>query len=530
MKTLRRIGAWMLMAIVMIVCSMSLSAQTESGRGKYFHKKEYVPVKLPCYDSVKHILPSPILDEHPEWVRLYWKAWEIAFSNLQTPPEGSPLVSNWIDEGLTPQIFQWDTHFMAMLGRYAFSVFPFIESHDNFYARQHDDGMICRVINEADGADHVWGLGENYARTINPPLFSWAEMEYYKFTHDKKRLEHVLEPIERYVAWVERHRKAHGTVHGLYWSNGQASGMDNTPRDSGRKGPNGDIHSATDAMGWVDMSAQIKMCYDNLANMCRILGYKDKVRMYEQRAEQIAARINQFMWNDEDGLYHDVDVQGVQTPWITVATFWPVLAGVATDKQVERLVQAVKNKELFWRQMPLPSLAANQSFYDKCGSYWQGGVWAPTSYMTVKGLEYRGYSELARAIAEKQLRAVWKVYEATGTIWEVYAPDIFMPATTAVHTELCRPNFVGWSGLMPISMLIENVLGFSVLEDAKGVSWTVSRRSRHGIENLRFGRIVASLLCKGDSVCVVSNGSFTLWLNGVKCEIRKGKQYFEVPR
>lgn len=150
--------------------------------------------------------------------------------------------------------------------------------------------------------------------------------------------------------------------------------------------------------------------------------------------------------------------------------------------------------------------------------------------VTVKGLEYRGYSELARVIAEKQLRAVWKVYEATGTIWEVYAPDIFMPATTAVHTELCRPNFVGWSGLMPISMLIENVLGFSVLEDAKGVFWTVLRRSRHGIENLRFGRIVASLLCEGDSVCVVSNGSFTLWLNGVKCEIRKGKQYFEVPR
>ena len=148
----------------------------------------------------------------------------------------------------------------------------------------------------------------------------------------------------------------------------------------------------------------------------------------------------------------------------------------------------------------------------------------------MKGLEYRGYPELARAIAEKQLCAVWKVYETTGTIWEVYAPDIFMPATTAVHTELCRPNFVGWSGLMPISMLIENVLGISVLEDAKGVSWTVSRRSRHGIENLRFGLISASLVCEGDSVCVVSDGNFTLWLNGAKCEIRKGEQSFEVPR
>ena len=107
----------------------------------------------------------------------------------------------------------------------SFHVFPFIESHDNFYARQHDDGMICRVINESDGADHRWGLGENFARTINPLLFSWAEIEYFKFSGDTTRLANILLPIEKYIDWVETHRKATGTEHELYWSNGQASGM-----------------------------------------------------------------------------------------------------------------------------------------------------------------------------------------------------------------------------------------------------------------------------------------------------------------
>ena len=88
----------------------------------YFDKKVYTSSELPSFEEARDALPSPIWDENPEWVELYWKAWEIAFSNLQSPPEGSPLVANWIDEGLSPQVFQWDTHFMAMFGRYAFHV------------------------------------------------------------------------------------------------------------------------------------------------------------------------------------------------------------------------------------------------------------------------------------------------------------------------------------------------------------------------------------------------------------------------
>lgn len=58
-----------------------LSAQEE--RGAYFHRKEYFPAPLPSYQESKAQLPSPVWDENPGWVELYWRAWEIAFSNLQ---------------------------------------------------------------------------------------------------------------------------------------------------------------------------------------------------------------------------------------------------------------------------------------------------------------------------------------------------------------------------------------------------------------------------------------------------------------
>lgn len=82
-------------------------AQDNESRGRYFYKKEYVPAALPLFEESRAMLPSPVWDKNPEWVRLYWKAWEIAFSNLRQPPAGSPLVANWIDEGLSPQVFQW---------------------------------------------------------------------------------------------------------------------------------------------------------------------------------------------------------------------------------------------------------------------------------------------------------------------------------------------------------------------------------------------------------------------------------------
>lgn len=519
-----------LLAVLLLAVSalVPVTAQDGEPRGEYFYKKVYNPSPLPRFEEIRDSLPAPVWEENPEWVELYWKAWEIAFSNLKQPPVGSPLVANWIDEGLSPQIFQWDTHFMVMFGRYAAHIFPFIESHDNFYARQHRDGMICRILNEADGVDHHWGLGRNYARTINPPLFSWAEMEYFRFTKDKARLERIMLPIEKYVAWVEKNRRAYGTEHMLYWSNGQASGMDNTPRDMGRPTHDGDIHSATDAMGWIDMSSQIKLCYDNLAEICMILGKEKKAKGYRRKAADLTERINRYMWDEESGLYFDVDTASVRTPWITTAAFWPMLAGISDSARTARLVDAITDERLFWRRLPLPSLAASQPYYDRCGNYWRGGVWAPTTYMTVKGLERHGYLELASTIARRNMTAMYKVYRSTGTIWELYSPDMYMPATNETGIDMVKPDFVGWSGLVPISMFIENIIGIKADAMASTVLWNSTSNACHGIRGLRFGDVITSLIREGDTVSVESNRNYILVLNGKSYNISAGTQLIEL--
>jgi glycogen debranching enzyme len=465
----------------------SLTMANRNQRGEYFSKKIYDEAMkpLPTFQACRSELPSPILKGNPEMVAMYWKCWELAFGHLRKVRAGSPFVSDYIDEAFNDNIFQWDTIFMVMFARYANIIFPAVQSLDNFYGRQHNSGYICREISERTGEDFVY---EGRKNTINPPLFSWAEVESFNITGDKSRFSAVLPVLVKYVEWLNRDgnlvssngkdweqygRRAEGSKHHLYWNTGLGSGMDNTPRG-------GD--------GWADMSCQMVIQYNNLAHICDELGLADSARTFRASSKEIADRINRWCWNDKDGYYYDVDSNGVQVKWKTAGTFWPLLAGVANKTQAERLVEHLQDPKTFWRPFVFPTLAADQKGYDPNGGYWLGGVWAPTNYMIIKGLENNGYEDFAAEATTRYLTGMAKVFQKTGTVWENYAPDSLEPGKPA------KGDFVGWSGCGPIALLIENVLGFRCDGVDNRLTWYLRRTDQHGIERLHFGTTTVSAI------------------------------------
>jgi hypothetical protein len=120
-------------------------------------------------------LPGIILEDHREWVDLYWVAWEIARAKIQTGTPENEFVEAYMDEGFSKNIYQWDTIFMTLFGRYSNGEFPSIVSLENFYRKQHDNGYICREIRESDGTDFIYRTLND---TVNPPLFAWAEWQH----------------------------------------------------------------------------------------------------------------------------------------------------------------------------------------------------------------------------------------------------------------------------------------------------------------------------------------------------------------
>lgn len=490
---------------VLFLFVLNLSAQYDDTgkRGIYFSKKVYTDSGIPSFKENRAKLPSPILENDPGYIDMYWKAWALAFDHFKKPPHGSPFVSNYIDEAFSPSIFQWDTIFMLMFARYANAIFPAIQSLDNFYCRQYENGYICREIQEADGNDYVF-VGREH--TVNPPLFAWAEVESYKVTGDKSRFVSVLPVLEKYAEWLEQNRKKEHTVHGLYWNTGLGSGMDNIP-----------LHGS----GWVDMSSQMVLFYRNLSFMCGEVGQSGDAKKYQAKGDEIAERINRYMWNNDDGFYYTVDDSAVQQKVKTVGGFWPMLAGVANHDQAKRLLSHLKDPNSFWRAIPFPSLAANEKEYKPDGQYWLGGVWASTNVMVIKGLEQYGresdnptdysFNEFATAAAEKYLDGLYAVYKKTGTLWENYSPDLMMRGNPS------QKDFVGWTGCGPIELLIENVIGLHPDGAGNRLTWNITRIDRHGIEQLKFGKVTATLICqkrestgKPAEIHVVSNIPFEL--------------------
>ena len=439
-------------------------------------------------------VPEPVLDANPDWLDLYGAAWELARDHIAAGTPENGFADHYLDEAFSDQIFQWDTCFMTLFGRYGLDAFPVMASLDNFYGVQRDDGFICRVANESDGLPCV--PTESSEPKINPPLFGWSELLYLRQTGDLSRLRRVLPILDDYHDWLDENVR---TEPGLYYTSMLGSGMDNAPRDE-----------AYD--GWVDITAQQALGRAVLAELFQSLGEITLAGPQDSEAERICGDVRTFMWDDSEGFFFDLDFEGQFLTDKTLASIWPLLAGCATADQARRVVEHLASPAEFWRVHVFPSTAADSPAYDPNGHYWRGGVWAPTNYATVVALSRVGRPDLARRASENHLTNLHRVLtdfvpeagslaaDAVGdgcnTLWELYGPDDASPGTRWDATYLGRQDFVGWTGLGPIALLLEYVIGLAADAPNDTLTWHVTRTDRHGVLGYRFGDQLVDLVAK----------------------------------
>ena len=109
--------------------------------------------------------------------------------------------------------------------------------------------------------------------------------------------------------------------------------------------------------------------------------------------------------------------------------------------------------------------------------------------MVLKGLERVGYHGLAHEIACNTLENVVKVFLDTGTVWENYSPEHVHPGKPA------KSDFVGWTGLVPIAVLIEYVFGIKADAQNGEIVWRVNLTEQHGMERYPFDGKSVDLVC-----------------------------------
>ena len=62
-------------------------------------------------------------------------------------------------------------------------------------------------------------------------------------------------------------------------------------------------------------------------------------------------------------------LKGERAPVKTVAAYWALLAYVASPAQARALVSELQNTNTFARMHRVPTLAADEKFYDPTGGY-----------------------------------------------------------------------------------------------------------------------------------------------------------------
>ena len=296
----------------------------------------------------KEEIPQPVYPDK-DLVDLYHKTWEIAAGRVRKGPEGLP-GSPYMDENCyEDQIWIWDTCFMVLFAKYAPHSFPGEGSMDNLYKPIWDKEKTPLRIHLVD----------------NPPLFAWVEKEYYDFTGNKNRIHEILnrkQYLQKHFDWFanakagERFECSPQNIYlnaigedGFTWTGG-ASGMDNTPRGRDAGGYNKIL--------WIDAISQQALSARCMAQLEQSLGNADAAGKWEAIYRKLKDKVNELYWDEQDGFYYDVAIENRQPCRIrTMASYWPLLAGVASPAQAEKMVKYLLDPQEFGGDYPTPTLS-----------------------------------------------------------------------------------------------------------------------------------------------------------------------------
>ncbi len=419
-------------------------------------------------------LPKPRWEGSQTVIDGYWRAWDLTFRNCRRVPLETGFVSPFVDTAFNDCLFMWDSVFILMFARYGERAFPFQGTLDNFYAKQHADGFICREIKEWDGADRFHPGDPN---STGPNLLPWSEWEFFQQFGDQIRLASVFPPLLAYYRWFRKNRT---WPDGTYWSTGWSNGMDNQPRVSAGAG----VTNEHDHMSWIDTTVQAVFAAKILIRMADVLGRTADVADLPPEVESLTAFINEHMWNEKLGFYVDRRRDGTLSEVKSIAGFWTLVAGIVPPERRARLCAHLMDPATFGGPHPVPSLSADDPHYNgELGEYWLGSVWPPTNYMVLRGLTATGEDALAHTLARRHLDFVTTVYEQTNTYWENYAPEQPRPG------EPAHRDFLGWGGVGPIAILLEYVFGLRPDFSRDVLVWDVRLTDAHGVTDYPLGPV-----------------------------------------
>ena len=355
-------------------------------------------------------------------------------------------------------VYLWDSSFIAQV----WTPWDYRTSQDVLNAvldNAAPDGRLKHYVSPYDKSD-----------LTQPPVIAWSVWKTYEWGADREFLARSYPVLKRYNEWLYRSRRLPNGL--FYWKHPYESGIDNSPRfvTADEKPVLNIEHLAA-----VDLNSYILLQNRILRDMARELELPNETCDFDLKATLLKDLINRKLWDEETGMYYDLDTDtGKLVKIKTIASLIPLFGYVPDSARAQRLRDHAMNPAEFNTWMPMPSVARNDPAFEK--DCWRGPVWINTAYMAITGLRNYGFEAEATELTWKLVDGGYKNYALTKKLVEFYDPD--QPGFKQLHRkhgnlykqltlgDKPKPNFVGWTGLVN-TIIIQDLIGYKKANDKK---------------------------------------------------------------
>ncbi len=234
------------------------------------------------------------------------------------PAEGYLKYPYLIPAGFYSQMWDWDGFFM---GNYFCSI-------------GEPEYLQYWALNLIAGIDEN-GYVSGCATTDGPrPIFGDFSMKPFlaqgvvlasKSAGDYEWAKEKYELIKRSVAYRDNTQRDDKTKL-LFWQNGMQSGADNNVALN---------YFLEDTRRFlaVDISTLQAREYEAMAVLAGKYGYSEDAEHYKKAATELRNAINEYMWNDTDKMYYNIDMEtGEQYRRVSYSCFWPLVDKIPSQK------------------------------------------------------------------------------------------------------------------------------------------------------------------------------------------------------
>jgi alpha,alpha-trehalase len=195
----------------------------------------------------------------------------------------------------------------------------------------------------------------------------------------------------------------------------------------------------------VDLNALLYKYETDFARAYRIFDDKRAAAKWDDAAAVRKETMNKLMWDRIRGLYYDYNyVKQKRGGVSSLAAYFPMWAGMVTDKQAAAMVKALRRFEHKGGLATTDALPLGQFVLGSLPTQWAyPNGWAPLHFVVIKALERYGYHQDARRIAMKWLKANLLWYEREKVFLEKY--NVVSPEKPPVKGVYPSQTGFGWT-------------------------------------------------------------------------------------